>query len=154
MKVKKNDTVMVIAGKDKKKTGKVIEAMPKQNKIRVDGINVQKRSKKARSSKETSAIVEQVGAIDVSNVLVVCPACGKATRVGYSTEGDKKIRVCKKCGASLDVEVKTKKATKKSDDKAVKADASKKKTTKKAADAATAEKPKKATAKKKTTDAE
>lgn len=102
MKVKKNDTVLVITGKDAGKTAKVLVALPKDNKIVVDGVNVQKKHKKARSAQEVSSIVNQSGAIDASNVLVVCPVCGKATRVAYKTEGDKKIRVCKKCGAVLD----------------------------------------------------
>ena len=137
MKVKKNDTVLVLTGKDAGKTGKVIASNPADNKIKVDGVNVQLKSKKARSANETSAIVKQVGAIDASNVLVVCPACGKNTRVGYSIVGDKKIRVCKKCGKPLDVKAEAKKAakaaaktTKKS---AAKDDAAPKKTRKTAA---------------------
>lgn len=102
MKVKKNDTVLVITGKDAGKTAKVLVALPKDNKIVVDGVNVQKKHKKARSAQEVSSIVNQSGAIDASNVLVVCPVCGKATRVAYKIEGDKKIRICKKCGAVLD----------------------------------------------------
>ena len=102
MKVKKNDTVHVLTGKDAGKTAKVLVAMPKENKVVVDGINVQKKHKKARSAQEVSSIQNQSGAIDASNVLVVCPACGKATRVAYKVEGDKKARVCKKCGAVLD----------------------------------------------------
>ena len=102
MKVKKNDTVLVLTGKDAGKTAKVLVALPKENKIVVDGINVQKKHKKARSAQEVSSIVNQSGPIDASNVLVVCPACGKATRVAYKVEGDKKARVCKKCGAVLD----------------------------------------------------
>ena len=102
MKVKKNDTVLVLTGKDAGKTAKVLVALPKDNKVVVDGINVQKKHKKARSAQEVSSIVNQSGAIDASNVLVVCPACGKATRVAYKVEGDKKVRVCKKCGAVLD----------------------------------------------------
>ena len=102
MKVKNNDTVLVLTGKDAGKTAKVLVAMPKENKVVVDGINVQKKHKKARSAQEVSSIQNQSGAIDASNVLVVCPACGKATRVAYKVEGDKKARVCKKCGAVLD----------------------------------------------------
>ena len=102
MKVKKNDTVLVLTGKDAGKTAKVLVAMPKENKVVVDVINVQKKHKKARSAQEVSSIQNQSGAIDASNVLVVCPACGKATRVAYKVEGDKKARVCKKCGAVLD----------------------------------------------------
>lgn len=111
MKVKKNDTVYVMTGKDAGKTGKVLSAFPTENKIKVDGVNVQKRHQKARSAQQPGGIVEQVGAIDASNVLVVCPACGKGVRVRYSTEGEKKQRVCAKCGASLDVK-KEAKATK------------------------------------------
>ena len=102
MKVKKNDTVLVITGKDAGKTAKVLAAMPKANKVIVDGINVQKKHKKARSAQEVSAIQSQSGPIDASNVLVVCPTCNKATRVAYQVEGDKKVRICKKCGAVLD----------------------------------------------------
>ncbi len=113
MKVKKNDTVLVLTGKDAGKTGKVIGSDPKANKVKVDGINVQKKSRKARKANETSEIVSQVGAIDASNVMVVCPACNKATRVGHTVIDGKKVRVCKKCGASLDVAPEAKKAVKK-----------------------------------------
>ena len=102
MKVKKNDTVLVITGKDAGKTAKVLAAMPKANKVIVDGINVQKKHKKARSAQEVSSIQNQSGPIDASNVMVVCPVCNKATRVSYQIEGDKKVRLCKKCGAVLD----------------------------------------------------
>lgn len=102
MKVKTNDTVLVLTGKDAGKTAKVLVALPKANKVVVDGINVQKKHKKARSAQDVSSIQNQSGAIDVSNVMVVCPACNKATRVGYKTEGDKKFRICKKCGAVLE----------------------------------------------------
>ena len=127
MKVKKNDTVLVLTGKDAGKTGKVLVSIPADNKVKVDGINVQMKSKKARKANETSAIVPQVGAIDASNVMVVCPVCNKATRVAYTEVDGKKIRVCKKCGASLDVKPEAKKAVK----KATKADGAKKTTTKK-----------------------
>ena len=102
MKIKKNDNVYVISGKDARKTGKVLSAFPAENRITVDGVNVQKKSKRARSAKETGGIVEQIGKIDASNVLVVCPACGKAVRVHHNVIDGKKIRVCAKCGAALD----------------------------------------------------
>ena len=102
MKVKKNDTVVVISGKDAGKKGKVLTAFPAENRITVDGVNVQKKSKRARSAKETGGIIEQVGKIDASNVLVICSACGKATRVHHDVVDGKKVRVCAKCGASLD----------------------------------------------------
>ena len=103
MKIKKNDTVVVLTGKDVKKTGKVLVAMPKTNKIIVEGVNVQEKNRKARSAQETSTKIKKEGPIDASNVLVICATCGKATRVGYSEVEGKKVRTCKKCGASLDV---------------------------------------------------
>ena len=102
MKVKKNDTVLVLTGKDAGKTAKVLVALPKDNKVIVDGVNVQKKHKKARSAQEVSSIQNQSGPVDASNVMVVCPVCNKATRVAYKVEGDKKARICKKCGAILD----------------------------------------------------
>ena len=121
MKVKKNDTVLVLTGKDAGKTAKVLVALPKENKVVVDGINVQKKHKKARSAQEVSSIQNQSGAIDASNVLVVCPTCNKAVRVAYKIEGEKKVRICKKCGAFLDSTkevAEVKKATKRKTKKA------------------------------------
>ena len=124
MKVKKNDTVLIMTGKDAGKTAKVLSASPKANKLVVEGINIQKKHKKARSAQDVSAIQSQPGPIDASNVMVVCPVCNKATRVSYLVEGDKKARICKKCGAVLDTtkeakEVKktTKRKTKKAAEK-------------------------------------
>ena len=143
MKIKKNDQVLVIAGKDAGKIAKVLVAMPKQNKVVVDGVNVQKRHTKARSANETSEIKSQSGPIDASNVMVVCPTCGKATRVSYKEVDGKKVRICKKCDASLDVPAETKVVK-----KATKAAATKKTTTKKTTKKAEGEE---ATAKKTTT---
>lgn len=128
MKVKKNDTVLVITGKDAGKTAKVLAALPKANKVVVDGVNLQKKHKKARSAQEVSAINTQAGPIDASNVMVVCPVCNKATRVAYAIEGEKKARICKKCGALLDVTKEAKEVKK----------ATKRKTKKAAADEAAA----------------
>ena len=122
MKVKKNDTVLVLTGKDAGKTAKVLTALPKDNKVIVDGINVQKKHKKARSAQEVSAIQNQSGPIDASNVMVVCPVCNKATRVAYQVEGDKKVRICKKCGAILDATKEAKEVKKATKKKAKKAD--------------------------------
>lgn len=135
MKVKKNDTVLVLTGKDKGTIAKVISAHPSENKVTVEGVNVQKRAKKARSAQDTSGIIEQFGKIDVSNVMVVCPTCGKATRVGYAMEGDKKVRVCKHEGCGKSLEVKETKAVKKTAKKASEKTAEKKTTRKKKADA-------------------
>lgn len=146
MKIKKNDTVLVLSGKDAGKTAKVLVAIPKTGKVVVDGVNVQKRHTKAKNAQEVSEIKTQSGAIDASNVMVVCPACGKATRVAYNTVEGKKVRVCKKCGASLEVAAKAaekkavKKAAKASDETATKKTTAKKTTTKAATEEKTAAK--------------
>lgn len=105
MNVKLNDNVLVIAGKDKGKTGKVVSTSPKAGRVTVQGVNLQKKHKKARKATDVSGIIEREGAIDVSNVMVICDKCGKATRVKHSfVEMDgkmKKVRVCK-CGNVLD----------------------------------------------------
>ena len=102
MNVKVNDNVLVIAGKDKGVQGKVLATSPKANTVVVEGVRVQKKHEKARKANETSKIVEVPGPVDASNVQVVCPACGKATRVKHNVVDGKKVRVCGKCGAVLD----------------------------------------------------
>ena len=102
MNVKLNDTVVVITGKDKGKTGKVVSTSPKAGRVTVQGVNIQKKHMKARKANAVSQIIEREGAIDASNVMVICDKCGKATRVGHTVIDGKKVRVCKKCGASLD----------------------------------------------------
>ena len=120
MTVKKGDTVVVIAGKDKGKKGKVLEVFPKDNRVIVDGVNIVSKHKKARTQQEQSAIIKKTAPIDASNVMVVCGVCGKATRVAHREIDGKKVRVCKKCSASLDKEYV--KQTKKDAKKVVKAD--------------------------------
>ncbi len=102
MNVKLNDNVLVVTGKYAGMQGKVISTSPKTGKIVVEGVNKQKKTKKARKANEVSQIIEQEGPIDVSNVLVVCPSCGAPVRVKYDITGEKKVRVCRKCGAVLD----------------------------------------------------
>lgn len=102
MNVKVNDTVLVITGKYKGKQGKVLAAYPKNNRVIVEGVNIVHKHEKARKANETSRIVTEEAPIDVSNVEVVCDKCGKATRVAHSLADDKKVRICKKCGATLD----------------------------------------------------
>ena len=104
MTVKKGDNVVVIAGKEKGKTGKVVEVFPKDNKVLVDGLNIVTKHQKARRQDEKSAIVKKSAPIEASNVMVVCPVCGKATRVAHNEIDGKKVRTCKKCAASLDKE--------------------------------------------------
>ena len=101
MRINKGDTVKVLSGKDKGKTGEVLEILPKTNKIIVKGINIIKKHTKPRRQGEEGGILSMEGAIHVAKVNVVCPKCGKATKVGYSVEKEEKVRVCKKCGAKL-----------------------------------------------------
>ena len=86
---------------DKGKTGEVLEVIPKADKIIVKGVNIRKKHVKPRRQGETGGIVDAEGAIYASKVMPVCPKCGKATRVGHKIEGDKKVRICKHCGAEL-----------------------------------------------------
>ncbi len=136
MTVKKGDNVLVITGKDKGKTGKVTDVSPKSNKVLVDGINIVTKHQKARKQDEKSQIVKKNAPIEASNVMVVCPNCGKATRVAHSEVGGKKVRTCKKCSGALDkefVKVAKKEAKKETAKKetAVKAEPAKKETAEK-----------------------
>lgn len=99
--VKKGDTVVVIAGKDKGKKGKVLSAMPKTGRITVEGVAMITRHTKPMGTRPGGRIKRE-GTIDASNVMLVCGKCGKATRVAHKIEGDNKFRICKKCGANID----------------------------------------------------
>ena len=101
--VKKGDTVVVIAGKDKGKTGKVLVAMPADNSVVVAGVNIIAKHKKPRSAQDKGGIIKKENKIDASNVQVICPVCGKATRIAHKEVDGKMARICKKCGANLDV---------------------------------------------------
>ena len=101
MRIKKGDNVQVLSGNDKGKTGEVLEVIPKANKVVVKGVNVRKKHVKARKQGEESGIIPVECSIPSSKVNVICPKCGKVTKVGYSIDKDKKVRVCKKCGANL-----------------------------------------------------
>ncbi len=101
MRIKKGDNVSVLSGNDKGKTGEVLEVMPKTDKIVVKGVNIRKKHVKPRKAGEEGGIISVECAIPSSKVNVVCPKCGKVTKVGYTMEKDEKVRVCKKCGAKL-----------------------------------------------------
>ena len=101
MRIRKGDNVQVLSGNDKGKTGEVLEVIPKEDKIVVKGVNVRKKHVKARKQGDESGIIPVECAIPTSKVNVVCPKCGKVTKVGYRVDNDKKVRVCKKCGAEL-----------------------------------------------------
>ena len=101
LKVKKGDTVQVLSGNDKTKTGEVLQVIPKTEKIIVKGVNIRKKHVKPRKQGEESGIIPVECPIHMSKVNVVCPKCGKATRVGFKVEKDEKVRVCKKCGSKI-----------------------------------------------------
>ena len=109
MKIKRGDTVKVIAGADNGKQGKILEIDHKAGRVKVEGVNIVKKHQKARTQTDPSGIIEREGSIDASNVKIVCPKCGKATRVSTVVNADgSKDRVCKKCGAVIDTVKKAK----------------------------------------------
>ena len=101
MNVKKGDEVIVIAGKDKGKTGKVIGVIPSHDKVIVEGVAVVKRHTKPTQKMPQGGIIEKEAAIHVSNVMPFCSTCKKGVRVAHTIENGKKIRVCRKCGKAL-----------------------------------------------------
>ncbi|MDW0113375.1 50S ribosomal protein L24 [Sporosarcina saromensis] len=102
MHVKKGDKVMVITGKDKGKTGVILAAFPKKDRVLVEGINIVKKHTKPNQANPQGGIISQEAAIHVSNVMPIDPKTGEPTRVGYKIEDGKKIRIAKKSGEALD----------------------------------------------------
>lgn len=101
MRIKKGDTVVVLTGKDKGKQGTVLKAFPKQERVIVEGVNIQTKHQK-QTQKESAEIKHQEGPIHVSNVMIVDSKTKEPTRVGYKMDGDKKVRVAKKSGNTID----------------------------------------------------
>ena len=105
MKVKKGDTVQVISGKDRGLKGRVIQAMPTANRVLVEGANRIKKHTRVQTSQrgsQSGGIVTQEAPIHVSNVMVVCPHCGKAARLGHRKDEDgRSVRTCRRCGGDL-----------------------------------------------------
>ncbi len=104
--VKKDDTVLIISGDDKGKQGKVLAVSPKEGKVIVEGQNMIKKHVKPRKAGDPGGIIEAEGAMYVSKVQVVCPACKKPTRVAHkkvqnSAGKERSVRICKKCGEEL-----------------------------------------------------
>lgn len=103
MKIRKNDTVVVIAGKDKGKKGKVRRALPKKSRVLVEGLNMIKRHSRARRAARQAGIIELEAPIQVSNVMLLCNKCAKPTRVGFKILDDgKKVRICRSCQEVID----------------------------------------------------
>lgn len=99
-KIHKDDTVQVIAGKDKGKRGNVVRVLAKKDAVIVSGINIVKKAMKKRTQQDHGGIVDVEAPLHISNVAIVCKKCGP-TRIGYKIDGDKKTRVCRKCGETL-----------------------------------------------------
>ena len=103
--IKKGDTVILLIGKDKKKSGKVLKVLSANNKIIIDGLNTVKKHQRPKNQGEKGQVVTVSRPVNISNVKLICPSCKKATGVAYKfeTKGEKtvKVRVCKKCGATL-----------------------------------------------------
>jgi large subunit ribosomal protein L24 len=102
MHVKKGDTVKVITGKDKGKTGVILESLPKKSRVLVEGINIVKKHAKPSQDNPQGGILNKEAAIHVSNVMIVDPKTGEPTRVGYDVVDGKKVRIAKKSGEVLD----------------------------------------------------
>ncbi len=99
-KIRKDDTVEVIAGKDKGKRGTVLRVLSDKDRVIVGGVNIVKKAMKKRTQQDRGGIAEVEAPLHISNVALVCKKCGP-TRVGYKLDGDKKVRVCRKCGETL-----------------------------------------------------
>jgi len=97
MKIKKNDQVLIITGKDKGKKGKVLEVFPMISRVVVENINLAKKHRRARRQNEKGQIVEVPRSLHVSNVKLICPKCGHPVRLGARLTNDGKYRICKKC---------------------------------------------------------
>ena len=103
MKIRKNDTVLVIAGKDRGKKGKVRKALPRNDKLIVEGVNMIKRHSRARGAARQAGIIELEAPLDISNVMLICNKCNKPARVGSHFLGDsRKARICRSCHEVID----------------------------------------------------
>jgi len=101
MKIKKNDQVKILVGKDRGKTGKILRIISAENKVVIEGLNLMKKHVKPRKEGEKGQRIEIPGKANISNVMLVCPKCAKATRVGYKITGKEKLRICKQCKSEI-----------------------------------------------------
>ncbi|MCK6462776.1 MAG: 50S ribosomal protein L24 [Candidatus Pacebacteria bacterium] len=99
--IKKGDTVKILSGKDRGKTGKVSSALPKYGKILVEGVNIRKKHLRPRKQGQKGQVAQIAFPISASAAMIVCKACGKPARAGQKMIGAKKVRVCKKCGGEM-----------------------------------------------------
>lgn len=101
MKIKTGDKVIMLAGKNKGKSGKVLQVMTKENKVVVEGLNLLIKHQKARKTGEKGQRIQFPSAVPVSKTALVCPKCGKSARVGFKIEDKVKSRICKKCSETI-----------------------------------------------------
>ena len=101
MRIKKGDQIQIIAGKDKGKTGKVLRVVPEKLRVVVEGLNLAKKHMKPKKGGEKGQRIEVPMSLSISNVMLVCPKCGKISRIGFKVSKDEKTRVCKKCNGEL-----------------------------------------------------
>ena len=101
MKIKKGDIVKIITGRDKGKSAKVIKSFPETGKVILEGLNLYKKHTKPKKQGEKGELVQVPRPLLISNVMLVCSNCKKTTRIGQRVDGDKKVRACKKCGATI-----------------------------------------------------
>lgn len=101
MNLKKGDNVKIMSGKDRGKTGVILKAFPEDDRIQIDGLNVFKKRSKPRKQGEKGQIVAVSRPLNASKVMLICPNCKSPTRIGGRMEGNRKVRYCKKCKATL-----------------------------------------------------
>jgi len=98
MKIKKNDNVKIICGKDRGRKGKVIRVLPRENKVIVEGLNLKIKHMRPRKEGEKGQRIQFPAPLNISNAMFICPKCGKSTRIEYKVlDSKKKVRICKKC---------------------------------------------------------
>ncbi|HEX6173705.1 MAG TPA: 50S ribosomal protein L24 [Candidatus Binatia bacterium] len=103
MQIRKNDSVMVISGKERGKTGKVLRVNPKEDAVIIERINVVKRHTKPRGPQQAGGIVEKEASISASNIMIMCDKCNAPVRIGHKVLADgNKVRVCRRCAEALD----------------------------------------------------
>lgn len=101
MKIKKGDTVKIISGKDRGKSGKITVVLSENNRVVVEGVNMRKKHTRPKRQGQKGQIVQMPMPVHVSNAMLICSSCNKTTRISVKKTGNKKTRICKKCGAEL-----------------------------------------------------
>lgn len=101
MHIRKNDQVLIIKGKDKGKKSKVLRVLPRQGKVLIEGVNIKKKHQRPKRQGEKGQIIERIAPLSIANVKLICPKCGKPTRIGCTIKEKKRCRVCKRCGEEI-----------------------------------------------------